>query len=160
VIAARDAALAQYGPKHLLPLRAQVWLANLTYLMGNSAGGRAQLVTTIGELRDLGTRAESTLAQALQYLGEIDLSARKSVEAAESLREAVSILDGFAASGWNIAVARERLGEALSAAGQPGATEELTQAVRILSAEVGDEHRETARAKAALRALDIATPVP
>ena len=160
VVAARDAALAQYGPKHLVTLRAQVWLANLTYLQGDSAGGRAQLVTTIGELRDLGARAESSLAQALQYLGEIDSSARKSVEAAESLREAVSILDGFAASGWNIAVARERLGEALSAAGQPGAVEELTQAVRILSAELGDEHTETARAKAALRALDIATPAP
>jgi hypothetical protein len=111
-------------------------------------------------LRDLGARADSSLAQALQYLGEMDLSAGKPAEAAESLREAVSILGRFAASGWNIAVARERLGEALSAAGQPGAGEALNQAVRILSAELGDEPPETVRAKAALRALDKATPAP
>lgn len=160
VVAARDAALAQYGPKHLATLRAQLSLANLTYLLGDSAGGRALLVTTIAQFRDLGARAESSLAQALQYLGEIDLSARKPVEAVESLREAVSILGRFAASGWHIALARERLGEALSAAGQPGAAEELTHAVRILSAEVGDEHVETARAKSALRALDRARRAP
>jgi non-specific serine/threonine protein kinase/serine/threonine-protein kinase len=160
VIAARDAALAQYGPKHLVTLRTQMSLANLTYRTGDSAGGRAQLVTTIAQLRELGARADSSLAQALQYLGEMDLSAGKPAEAAESLREAVAILGRFAASGWNIAVARERLGEALTAAGQPGAGEALNQAVRILSAELGDEPPETVRAKAALRALDKATPAP
>jgi serine/threonine protein kinase len=157
LVADRDAALAQYGPKHLFTLRAQMALANLAYRQGDSAGGRAQLVTTIAQLRDLGARADSSLAQALQYLGEIDLSAGKPVEAAESLREAVSILGRFAASGWNMALARERLGEALSAAGQPGAAEALNQAVTILSAELGDEHTETVRAKSALRALDKAT---
>jgi tetratricopeptide (TPR) repeat protein len=141
-------------------LRAQIALANLTRLMGDSAGGRAQLVTTIAQLRDLGARANSNLAQALQYLGEIDLSAGKPAQAAEALREAVSILGRFAASGWNIGAARERLGEALSAAGQPGAAEALNQAVKTLSAELGDEHPETVRAKAALRALDKATPAP
>jgi tetratricopeptide (TPR) repeat protein len=160
LVADRDAALAQYGPKHPAALRAQMALAHLTYRQGDSAGGRAQLVATIAQVRDLGARAHSTLAQALQYLGEIDLSVGKPVEAAESLREAVAILGRFAASGWNIAVARERLGEALSAGGQPGAAEALNQAVRVLSAELGEEHMETVRAKSALRALDKATPAP
>jgi tetratricopeptide (TPR) repeat protein len=160
LLADHDAALAQYGPKHLITLRSQMALANLAYRQGNSFGGRAQLVATIAQMRDLGTRADSSLAQALQYLGEIDLSAGKPADAAESLREAVTILGRFAVSGWNIALARERLGEALSAAGQPGAAESLNQAVRLLSAELGDEHAETIRAKSALRALDKATPAP
>jgi hypothetical protein len=160
LVADHDAARAQYGPQHLGTLRAQMALANLTYREGDSAGARAQLVATIAQLRDLGARGESSLAQALQYLGETDLSAGKPAEAAESLREAISILRRFAASGWNIAVARERLGEALGAAGQPGAAEALNQAVSILSAELGDEHAETVRARSALQALDKAMPAP
>ena len=158
--AARDAALAQYGPKHIATLRAQMTLANLVFRQGDLAEGREQLVATIARLRELGALADSSLAQALEYLGEIDLSAHKPADAVGSLHEAVSILGRFAASGWNIAVARERLGEALVAAGQPGAADALNQAVRILSAELGDEHTETVRAKSALRALDRATPAP
>jgi non-specific serine/threonine protein kinase/serine/threonine-protein kinase len=160
LVADREAALAQYGPKHLATLRAQMALGNLAYRQGDVAAGRAQLVATIAPLRDLGARADAILAQALLYLGEIDLSAGKPVDAAESLHESISILSRFAASGWNIAVARERLGEALGAAGQLGAVEALSQAVKVLSAELGDEHTETVRAKAALRALDKATPAP
>ncbi|HEV7446121.1 MAG TPA: tetratricopeptide repeat protein, partial [Steroidobacteraceae bacterium] len=160
LVAYRDAALAQYGPKHLCTLRAQMALANLAYRQGDAAGGRARLVATIALLRGLGARADAILAQALQYLGEIDLSAGKPADAAEALHESISILSRFAASGWIIAVARERLGEALSAAGQLGAVEALRQAVKALSAELGDEHTETVRAKSALRALDKATPAP
>jgi tetratricopeptide (TPR) repeat protein len=161
LVADHDAALAQYGPKHLATLRAQMALANLAYRQGDSAGARAQLVATVAQMRELGARADSSLAQGLQYVGEIDLAAGKPADAAESLREAVSILGRFAASGWNVAVARERLGEALSAAGQAGAAgESLDQAVSILSAELGDEHTETVRAKSALRALDKAKPAP
>ncbi|MDB6158695.1 MAG: prkC [Gammaproteobacteria bacterium] len=160
LIADRDAALAQYGPKHLVTLRAQMALGNLTYRQGDSTGGRAQLLATVAQLRALGPRADAFLAEALQYLGEIDLSAGRPAEAVESLHESISIRSRFAASGWNIAIARERLGEALSAAGQLGAVEALNQAVKVLSAEVGDEHTETVRAKSVLRALDKATPAP
>jgi hypothetical protein len=118
------------------------------------------LIATIAQLRDLGPRAHAFLAEALQHLGEIDLSAGKPADAVESLHESIAILSRFAASGWNIAVARERLGEALSAAGQLGAVEALNQAVKVLSVELGDEHTETVRAKSALRALDKATPAP
>jgi hypothetical protein len=89
------------------------------------------------------------------------LSAGKPADAAESLREEISILSRFAASGWSLGVARERLGEALTAVGQPGgAAEALNQAVKVLSTELGNEHVETVRAKSALRALDKATPAP
>jgi hypothetical protein len=155
-----DAALAQYGPKHPATLRAQVALADLAFKQGDSAGARAQLAATIAQLRDVGPRAGPILAQALQYVGEIDLSAGKPADAAESLREAISILSRFAASGWNVAVARERLAEALTAARQPGAGEALHQAVSVLTAELGDGHTETLRAKSALRALDKATLAP
>jgi len=160
LLSGRDAALAQYGPKHLATLRAQMALANLTFRQGDPVAGRAQLVATIAQLRELGARADSSLAQALQYVGEIDLSAGKPADAAESLRAAVAILSRFAASGWNIGQARERLGEALGAAGQPGAAEQLNQAVKILSTELGAQHAETVRAKSALQALDKATPGP
>jgi tetratricopeptide (TPR) repeat protein len=161
LVADHDAALAQYGPKHISTLRAQMMLANLAHRQGDSAGARSQLVATIAQMRALGGRADSSLAQALQYLGEIDLSAGKPADAAESLREEISILSRFAASGWSLGVARERLGEALTAVGQPGgAAEALNQSVKVLSTELGNEHVETVRAKSALRALDKATPAP
>jgi hypothetical protein len=118
------------------------------------------LVPAIAQLRDLGKRGEAVLAQGLQYLGEIDFAAGNPAAAAESLREAVSILSRYAATGWNMAVARERLGEALLALRQPGAADELNQAVSVMSREVGPDHAEVVRAKTALRALDKATPVP
>jgi hypothetical protein len=156
----RDAALAQYGPKHLATLRARMFLANLVFRQGDPGSARAELVATIAQLRELGGRADAVLAQSLQYLGEIDLSAGKPTVAAESLREAISILSRFAASGWNIGAARMRLGEALIALREPEAADELHQAVNILSAELGPQHAETVRANTALRALGKATPAP
>jgi eukaryotic-like serine/threonine-protein kinase len=156
----RDVSLDQYGPKHLWTLRAQVWLANLDFKQGQASVARAELVPAIAQLRDLGKRGEAVVAQGLQYLGEIDFAAGNPAAAAESLREAVSILSRYAATGWNMAVARERLGEALLALRQPGAADELNQAVSVMSREVGPDHAEVVRAKTALRALDKATPVP
>lgn len=151
MVASRDAALAQYGPKHLSTLRAQIGVAYLDLKQGNGAAARSRLVETISLLRETGGRGESTLAQALQYLGEVDLSAGKPREAADSFRENIAILTRFAASGWNVGVARERLGEALKSAGDAGAADELRQAIRILSAEGGDDNPETQRAQAALK---------
>jgi tetratricopeptide (TPR) repeat protein len=150
-VAAYDASVAQYGPKHLATLRAQMAVAYFAFKQGDPAGARTQLVGISGQLRDLGARADSTLAQVLQYVGEIDLAAGKPGDAVASLQEAVAVLSRFAASGWNVALARERLGEALIAAGQPGGADVLNQAVDVLSAELGDGHPETARAQNALQ---------
>ncbi len=146
-----DAALNQYGPKHVVTLRARMGVAYLDFKQGAAANARSELVAIIAESREIGGRAESTLAQSLQYLGEIDLAAGKPQDAAGSFRGAVSVFNRFAASGWNAAVAHERLGEALMAAGQPGAADELHQALTILSAEADDENPETIRARAALK---------
>jgi tetratricopeptide (TPR) repeat protein len=150
LIGARDAAEAQYGAKHLATLRARMALAYLDFKQGDASSARAQLVAIIARLRELGDRANSILAQSLQYLGEAQMAVSPG-DAIETLREAAGVLDRFAASGWNAGVVHERLGEALSAAGRPGAPEELTQAVRILSAELGENHSETRRARAALK---------
>ncbi len=147
----RDAAAAQYGPQHLTTLRARMGVAYLDFKQGEGPAARAELISIIAQLRQIGGRAEPTLAQSLQYVGEIDVAAGKPRDAVASFREAISILGRFAASGWNIAVVRERLAEALIAAGQPGAADELHQAIRILSVEVGDRNPETIRALAALK---------
>jgi hypothetical protein len=156
----RDVAVKQYGAKHLWTLRAQMFLADFDFRHGSAPAARAELVATIEQLRRLGPRAEPSLAQALQSLGEIDLSTGQAPAAADSFRAAIAILGRFAPSGWNMAAARERLGETLGVLRQPDAMHELQQALPVLSAELGEEHAETLRAKLALRALDKATPVP
>jgi non-specific serine/threonine protein kinase/serine/threonine-protein kinase len=163
----RDAAAGQYGAKNLATLRARTALANFDFreAAGAGSGGaagaaRAELVSVIAQLTELGTRGDTFRAQALQYVGEIDLAAGNPVLAAESLRAAIAIWSQFAAQGWNVGIARERRGEALVAAKQGGAAEELSRAVQILSAELGPEHPEAVRANTALRALDRATRAP
>jgi hypothetical protein len=152
-VAAQDASLAQYGPNNLATLRAQAAVANLRFRQGDAAGARAQLVATAAQLRGLGGRADSTLAQVLQYIGEIDLAAGKPADAIGPLREAIAMLSRFAGSGWNVALTRERLGEALIAAKQPGAADVLNQAVPVLSAQLGEAHPETVRARNALQGI-------
>ncbi len=149
-VAAYDASLAQYGPNNLATLRAQATVANLRFKDGDAAGARVQLFAIAAQLRDLGGRAASTLAQVLQYMGEIDLATGKPGDAIGSLQEEIAVLNQFAGAGWNVALARERLGEALIAAKQPGAAAVLNQAVSVLSAELGEEHPETVRARGAL----------
>jgi eukaryotic-like serine/threonine-protein kinase len=150
-IAAYDAALAQYGPNNLATLRAQAAVANLRFKDGDAAGARGQLVAIAAQLRDLGGRAASALAQTLQYMAEIDLATGKPVAAIGSLQEAIAVQGQVAESGWNVALARERLGEALIAARRPGAADVLKQAIGVLSTELGEEHPETVRARGALR---------
>jgi hypothetical protein len=89
----------------------------------------------------------------LQYMGEIDLATGKPGDAIGSLQEEIAVLSQFAESGWNVALARERLGEALIAAKQPGAAAVLNQAVSVLSTELGEEHPETVRARSALQKI-------
>jgi len=141
-----DASLAQYGPNNLSTLSAQTTQAYVKYRQGDIAGARAQLLAAATLLRDLGTRADTVLAQSLQYLGEIEMSAGHPAEAIGPLQEGATRLAKFAASGWNLAVIWERLAEALHAAGRPGAEELLNDALPVLVRELGDSHPETVRA--------------
>jgi hypothetical protein len=134
-------------------LRAHATVANLRFKDGDAAGARAQLFAVAAQLRDLGGRAASTLAQVLQYMGEIDLATGKPGDAIGSLQEEIAVLSQFAAAGWNVALARERLGEALIAARRPGAADVLNQAVSVLRTELGEEHPETVRARNALQRI-------
>jgi tetratricopeptide (TPR) repeat protein len=156
----REAALGQYGPKNLTTLRVQLALANLDFKQGDVAGARIQLTSILPMLRELGIRGEQALAQALAYLGEIDLAGGSPAAALVSLREALPICNRLSASAWYTGVVHERLGEALAVAHQPGAADELHQALSLLNARLGPEHAETVRANTALRALEKATPGP
>jgi eukaryotic-like serine/threonine-protein kinase len=162
-----DAALRQFGARNLFTLRTQLGLAHLTLTQGNATQARTQLMSIIAELRGMGTRAQAVLAEALQYLGECELASGKAAAAIEPLRESIAVLERFAASGFQVAEARERLGEALTSAGLPGAGDSLQRAVGVLAAELGDSHPETVRArkalataKSGLQAHDTATREP
>jgi predicted Ser/Thr protein kinase len=146
-----DAAVAQYGPKNPLSLRSQVALARLRLAQGDLSGASVRLVAVIADIRSVGVRAEPILAQALQALADVDLAEGKVAEAIGSLREAIQLRGRLSSSGWQMAVARERLGEALAVDGQSGAPESLQQAVSGLSASLGEAHPETKRARDALR---------
>jgi hypothetical protein len=156
-VAVYDTSLAQYGPNNLATLSAQTSVANLKFRQGDLAGARAQLVAAATQLRDLGGRADSVLSQVLQYLGEIDLAAGRPADAIVPLQEGVTLLARFAGSGWNLALLRERLGEALIAARRPGAADVLNPALSVLSAQLGDTHPETIRARTVAEA-QIAPP--
>jgi len=146
-VAVYDASLAQYGPNNLSTLSAQTAVAHLRFRQGDAAGARAQLLAAATQLRELGARADAVLAQSLQYRGEIDLAAGRATEALAPLQEGANLLARFAASGWNLAVMRERWAEALLAAKRPGAPELLNQVLPVLTAELGESHPETLRAR-------------
>jgi hypothetical protein len=111
------------------------------------------LLAAAVRLRDLGGRADTVLAQSLQYLGEIEVAAGRPADAIGPLQEGAARLAKFAASGWNLALIWERLAEALNAAGRPGAVELLNDALPVLVAELGASHPETARATRFLQTL-------
>lgn len=145
-----DAALAQYGPKHLVTLRTQVSLAQLALAEGDPAGAHNIADVAIGELRGLGARGGPSLAQALQVLAESEFAQGRAREAIAPLREAIDLRGRSASSGWQMAQARERLGEALEGERQAGASGLLRQALASLSGELGENHPETLRARNAL----------
>ena len=144
--------LAQYGPNNLSTLTAQATLAWVRFRQGDATGARAQLLAAVMQLRELGGRADAVLAQALQYLAEIDLAAGRPADAIAPLQEGAALLARFASTGWNLGVMRERLAEALIAARRPGAGQLLNQAVPVLRTELGPSHPETLRAVAVAQA--------
>ena len=152
-VAVYDALLAQYGPNNLSTLSAQVTVATVKLRQADAVGARTQLLAAATQLRELGGRADSILAQALQYLGEIDMAAGRPADAIAPLQEGAALLERFAPSGWNLAMMRERLAEALVGAGRPGAADLLNRALTVLVTELGDSHPETVRARKLLHTL-------
>jgi hypothetical protein len=124
LIAAHNAALAQFGPTHLLG-------------------------AVIAALRQSAPPSDLTLAQALQALGEVQLTQNPNTAVA-ALRESLALREKVRQEGYQVAIARERLGEALcgGADTQQGAAL-LKEAAQSLQSQLGIDHPQTARASAA-----------
>ena len=146
----RVAALAQYGSANSLALRTQIALAQRTARDGDYERAVSQLAPAIAGLRKLGAPHERTLAQALEILGDTELSLGRIQPANAALREAVEIREKASADIWELAEARERLGEALMKGRSDGAADLLDKAAEQLESQLGATHPETIRAKAAL----------
>jgi predicted Ser/Thr protein kinase len=151
--AAHDAARAQYGAGHPLTLRTQLALAQMTATAGHYQEARPTLEATVAGLRKLGLQGESNLAQALESLGDTAGHLGLLDQARSALTEAVAIRERSPEDLWELAQARERLGEVLAKQGSQGASALLQQAARDLEAQLGADHPQTLRAKAALAAI-------
>jgi eukaryotic-like serine/threonine-protein kinase len=146
----RVAALAKYGEAHPLSLSAQVGLAKILVQEGAYEKASSKLSAAIAGFRRLGTPYESSLAQALETLGEVELRGEHIQQASTAFREAVGIREKTSSDIWELAKARERLGEALARAHAEGAAELLERSTLELESQLGASHPETIRAKAAL----------
>ena len=101
-------------------------------------------------LRTLGPQGESNLAHALVVLGDAAMHLGQNQLAGATLREAVTIREKSPDDLWELALARERLGETLAQDGSAAAPEILKKAAHDLESQLGADHPETLRAKATL----------
>jgi hypothetical protein len=150
---AYQAALAHYGAAHPLTLRAEIAAAQLAAGEGNYQAAQAQLAEAAAGLRKLGAQSSATLAMALENLGTVETAQGRTADAQTVLEEAVSIREKTPDDIWELAIARERLGEALSKSGGPAAPALLKKASTDLESQLGANHPQTLRAKAALARL-------
>jgi eukaryotic-like serine/threonine-protein kinase len=147
---AHDAALAEYGAAHPLTLRSQLALAQMAAAAGNDEAAQVQLRATVEGMRKLGAQGESNLAQALEALGDAESRLGRLDEAGATLKEAVAIRERSPDDIWELAQARERLGEAFLKSGNPAASDLLKKAAQDLESQLGADHPQTLRAKTAL----------
>jgi len=152
--AAHGVSLGQYGPSHVLTQRAALALARVDLAEGNVDTARAQLLQVVAALRRLGPQAEANLTEALVALGETELTRGRPQEARAPLAEAVALREKNGSQSWDLAEARERLGEALAALGDGGGARALLQqAASTLETQLGANHPQTLRARRALQAM-------
>jgi uncharacterized protein HemY len=110
-------------------------------------------------LRHLGPSAETSLAQALVALGEVQMKRGELAQAQMSFKEAVALREKSPQDRWESAEARERLGESLATASPDRAADLLGEAARDLESELGAAHPQTVRAKNALARLAAKPPL-
>jgi len=151
--AAYDAASAHYPAMHPLTLRAEIAVAQLAASEGNYPQAERQLAEAAAGLRKLGAQSSATLAMALENLGTVESAQGRNTEAETVLREAVSIREKTPDDVWELAQAQERLGEALAKGGSADAPALLKKASLDLESQLGANHPQTLRAKAALKLL-------
>jgi predicted Ser/Thr protein kinase len=150
---AYQAALAHYGAAHPLTLRAEIAVAQLEAGEGNYQTAQPQLAEAAAGLRKLGAQSAATLAMALESLGSVESAQGRNTEAETNLREAVSIRQQTPDDIWELAQAQERLGEALAKSGSAEGSALLKKASIDLESQLGANHPQTLRAKAALARL-------
>jgi serine/threonine protein kinase len=150
---ANRASLAHYGAAHPLTLRADIAVAQLAASEGNYALAERQLAEAATGLRNLGAQSAATLAMALENLGVVQSAQGRNTEAETVLKEAVSIREKTPDDIWELAQARERLGEALAKSGSADAPALLKKASLDLESQLGADHPQTLRAKAVLKRL-------
>ncbi len=153
--AVRVAAQAQFGAADPLTLCTQIALAQLAAADGHFERARAELLSVIAALRALGAPGETHLARALESLGELEFRNGQTPQANTALQEAVALREKTSSNSWELAVARERLGEALATSGSDAAAGLLDKAFRELELQLGADHPESLRAKAALAHLRV-----
>ncbi len=146
----RVAALAKFGEAHALTLASQVDLAQVAAQDGSYDKAESKLTAAIAGLRQLGPGYETNLAHALETLGDVELLAEHFQQANAVFREAIVIRERTSSDLWELARARERLGEALVRGHADDATELLERSTADLESQLGASHPETIRAKAAL----------
>jgi non-specific serine/threonine protein kinase/serine/threonine-protein kinase len=110
-----DAAVAQYGANNQWTLRTQLALAQLTMEEGHASDAQAQLIAIIPELRAKGIQTGADLPQALRFLGEVLVAQGQGKEAIPPLQEAVTLAEQSGDAPWELALAHERLTQALAA---------------------------------------------
>lgn len=146
-----EIARRQYGPTHVLALRQELALARLRLAAGEPQAAAAEAGALLPELAKLRGPSAAFLAHARVVLGDALLRLGRPAEAIAPLRDAVAQRESLLWSGsWELAEARARLGEALLSTGDAAGAALLAGAVAALTAELGAEHRETRRARAAL----------
>jgi tetratricopeptide (TPR) repeat protein len=147
---AHDSALAHYGVANPLTLRAEIAVAQLAASDGNFQEAQRQFTEAVAGLRKLGAQSAATLAMALEALGSVNSVLGQKAEAESLLQEAVAIRERTPDDIWELAQARERLGEALAKSGSAAAPAMLKKASVDLESQLGANHPQTLRAKAAL----------
>jgi hypothetical protein len=150
---AYQVSLAHYGPAHPLTLRAEIAVAQLAAIEGNYPLAERQLAEAGAGLRKLGAQSAATLAMALENLGSVESAQGRNADAETALKEAVSIREKTPDDIWELAQAQERLGEALAKSGSAEAPALLKKAGLDLESQLGANHPQTLRAKAALKRL-------
>jgi non-specific serine/threonine protein kinase/serine/threonine-protein kinase len=150
---AHDTSVAHYGAAHPLTLRTEIAVGLLAASDGNNQLAEQQLTEAVAGLRKLGAQSAATLAMALEGLGSVDSAEGHTAEAEALLNEAVSIREKTPDDIWELAQAQERLGEVLAKSGNAGAAAMLKKARTDLESQLGANHPQTLRAKAALERL-------
>ena len=104
-------------------------------------------------MRKQGAQSAANLAMALEGLGTVDSAMGRNTESVALLKEAVSIREQTPDDIWELAQTQERLGEALAKSGSAEAPALLKKASLDLESQLGANHPQTLRAKAALASL-------